>query len=131
MAGAQHPDIENIVLRTLAPLNASADDVFWADAVIIGATENFGYMAGRIKDFFERIYYPCLDKTQGKPFAFYVRAGNDGEGAKASIEKIVTGLRWHTIQEPLIMKGDFQESFLADAKELGMLLAAGLDAGIY
>ena len=56
-------------------------DVLTANAVIIGTTENFGYMSGLIKDFFERIYYPCLEKTQALPWALYVRAGKDGAGA--------------------------------------------------
>lgn len=129
--GVEHPDISGVTLRSLAPLDAGAEDVLWADALILGTTENFGYMAGRIKDFFERIYYPCLDKTQGLPFALYIRAGNDGEGARSSIERIVTGLKWQAVQPPLICRGDFQEAFLNQCEELGMTLAAGLEGGIF
>ena len=60
-------------------------DVLTANAVIIGTTENFGYMSGLIKDFFERIYYPCLEKTQALPWALYVRAGKDGAGALRAV----------------------------------------------
>ena len=88
-------------------------------------------MSSLMKDFLERIYYPCLEETQGKPYALYVRAGNDGEGAKTSVERIVTGLRWNPVRPALIMTGDFQGSFLAQCEELGLLMAAGLDAGIY
>ena len=48
-----------IVKKT--PLEASAKDFLLASGVIIGTTENFGYMSGLIKDMFERIYYPCLE----------------------------------------------------------------------
>lgn len=129
--GVNHPDISAVSLRSLAPLDATAADVLWADALILGGTENFGYMAGRVKDFFERIYYPCLDKTQGLPFALYIRAGTDGEGARNSIERIVTGLKWRHVQPPLICQGDFQEIFLTRCEALGTTLAAGLEAGVF
>lgn len=129
--GVRHPSIEKITLRSLAPLEADAEDVVWADGIILGTTENFGYMAGRIKDFFERIYYPCLEETQGRPFALYIRAGLDGEGARVSVERIVTGLRWQPVQAPLICQGDFEPEFLDQCRELGMTVAAGLEAGIY
>ena len=54
--GITHPGIEQVELRSLAPLDAGPADLLWADALILGTTENFGYMAGRIKDFFERCY---------------------------------------------------------------------------
>jgi len=107
ISGIEHPDINNVQLKSLMPAEATYKDILDADALILGTTENFGYMAGLIKDFFERIYYPCLKETQGLPFAMYIRAGSDGEGAKSSIEKIVTGLRWKFIQEPLICRGEF------------------------
>ena len=129
--GISHPDITDIELRVLAPLEAEASDVLWADGLILGTTENFGYMAGRIKDFFERIYYPCLEQTQGLPYALYIRAGNDGEGTKVSIKRIITGLRWSIIQEPLICRGDFQAAFVEQCEELGLTMAAGLEAGVY
>ena len=88
-------------------------------------------MSGLIKDFFERIYYPCLEKTEGLPYALYVRAGNDGTGAQNAVERIVTGLRWSAIQPCLILRGDYQTRFEDDCEELGMLMAAGLEAGVF
>ncbi len=129
--GARHDDIENVTVQHFEPTAASAKEILASDGMILGTTENFGYMSGLMKDFLERIYYPCLDQTQGMPYALYVRAGNDGEGAKTSVERIVTGLRWNPIRPALIMTGDFQDRFLDQCEELGLLMAAGLDAGIY
>lgn len=131
LMGARHPDIENVSVQFKLPLDASATDVLNCDAILIGTTENFGYMSGLIKDFFERIYYPCLENTQGKPFALYIRAGLDGTGTRVALEKITTGLRWKAVQPPLILQGEFTDSFLDDCRELGQLMSAGLDADIF
>ena len=129
--GASHPDITGINVRCLAPLDTQPEDILSADAIILGTTENFGYMAGLVKDVFDRCYYPCLDKTQGLPFAFYVRAGLDGTGTIRAIESITKGLRWSLVQAPLLCKGTWDEAFLEQCEELGMSIAAGLDAGIF
>ena len=128
--GATDREIENVEVRYLPPLETQPDDIIAADAIIIGTTENLGYMAGLIKDVFDRCFYGCLEKTEGMPFAFYVRAGRDGTGTRRAIESITTGLKWRLVQEPLICRGEFQEEFIDQCKELGLSMAASLEAGI-
>jgi multimeric flavodoxin WrbA len=113
------------------PLETTANDVLSCGGIIIGTTENFGYMSGQIKDFFERIYYPCLEKTQALPWALFIKAGLDGTGATKSVEKIVIGLKWKSIQEPLLLKGGFQEEFTKECQTLGAGMAEGLKLGIF
>lgn len=129
--GASDGDMDHILIQAESPFDIGPDEVLAADGVILGTTENLGYMSGALKDFFDRIYYPCLEETQGLPYALYIRAGHDGTGTRRGVETIVTGLRWRAIQEPLICRGDFQPQFITDCRELGMLMAAGLDAGIF
>ncbi len=130
-AGATSTDIEGIDVRALSPFDAGAGDVLAADAVILGTTENLGYMSGALKDFFDRTYYGVLEEKQGLPYALYVRAGLDGTGTIRGVETIVTGLRWKAVREPLLLHGDWQPDFVDDARELGQLVAAGIEAGVF
>ena len=129
--GARHPDIEGVEVIALSPFDTSPEHVKAADAIILGTTENLGYMSGALKDFFDRIYYPCLEETQAKPYALYVRAGLDGTGTMRAVKSITTGLRWKAVQEPLLCKGDYVDSFETDCEELGTLVAVGLEAGVF
>ncbi|WP_372971037.1 flavodoxin family protein [Marinobacter sp.] len=129
--GAKHPDIENVEVTVLPPLEAGPDNVLACDAVILGTTENLGYMSGALKDFFDRTYYPCLEQTQGLPFTFYIRAGLDGTGTHRAIDSITTGLRWRLVQEPLLCHGEYRDEFEDQCRELGLYMAASLDAGLF
>jgi NAD(P)H-dependent FMN reductase len=112
------------------PMQTGPEQVLNADGIILGTTENFGYMSGAMKDFFDRIYYPCLDQTRGLPYAVFIRAGQDGLGAQTSIERIVNGLGWRAVQEPLICKGEVRD-FEDACRQLGELMAVGLDEEIF
>ncbi len=129
--GARHPDIENVEVRVVSPLEAGADDLLWADALVLGTPENFGYMSGAMKYFLDRVYYPCEGKVEGLPWALFVRAGNDGSGAISSIRRILKGLAVREVQEPVLIAGEFDESRLDECRELGMTMAAGLEAGVF
>ena len=75
-------------IRVVAPLQAGPDDVLAAQAIILGTTENLGYMSGALKDFFDRSFYPSEARTAGLPYGLFVSAGNDGRGTIAAVERI-------------------------------------------
>ncbi|MDF1779789.1 MAG: NAD(P)H-dependent oxidoreductase [Alcanivoracaceae bacterium] len=130
LRGAQHADIENVSVMWKPPLDAGPDDVLNADGIILGTTENLGYMSGALKDFFDRSYYPVLEKKQGLPCAVYIRAGHDGTGTQRALESILTGLRWKLAQDIVVCRGDWNDAFIEQCEELGLYMAAGLDNGI-
>ena len=129
--GAQHKDIMTVRVLVKSPFESEPQDVLNSDAVILGTTENLGYMSGALKDFFDRCYYPLLDNTQGLPYALYIRAGLDGTGTRRGVESITTGLKWRIVQEPLLCHGEYKPCFLVNCRELGTVMAAGLEAGLF
>ena len=129
--GANNPDVEGVDVRAVTALEADAEDLLWADAFILGSPENFGYMSGAMKYFLDRVFYACVDKVNGRPYALFVRAGNDGSGAISSMRRILSGLAVREVQEPVLIAGDFEESRLSECEELGLTMAAGLEAGIF
>lgn len=122
---------EPFELRSLPALQAGVDDLLWAQGLIIGTPEHFGYMSGAVKDFLDRTFYPTQDRVVGLPYALIVSAGNDGTGAVSSIERIALGYRWKIISEPIIIVGDVGDADRQRCNELGQSMAAGLALGIF
>ena len=104
--GASDPLLEGIELRMLRASNAGPDDLLWAHGLLIGTPENFGYMSGAMKDFFDRTFYPVEGRIQSLPYAMFISAGNDGTGAIRAIRRIANGYPLQEVQEPIIARGD-------------------------
>lgn len=131
IAGANSDEVDDVEVRVRSALEADADDLLWCDGFLLGTPENFGYMSGAMKYFLDRVFYPCENKINGKPFALFVRAGNDGSGAINSMRRILAGLAVREVQEPVLIAGEFDAERLADCEELGLTMAAGLEAGVF
>jgi NAD(P)H-dependent FMN reductase len=133
----------DVCVRLLTAPVAQPEDVLAADGYIFATPENLASMAGLMKDFFDRTYYPVLDRINGRPYAALVCAGSDGSNAVRQIERIVTGWRLRAVADPLIVCTHAQtpEAILAPktigrddldhCAEIGAALAAGLAMGIF
>ena len=119
----------NVILKRCA--EAGPDDLLAADGLILGTPENFGYMSGMMKDFLERVFYACEGKINGRPWALFVGAGQDGSGAVTSVERIVAGLRLEKRAEPVVGLKELTPEILAKCEELGAGIAAGLALGVF
>ncbi|MDB5400377.1 MAG: hypothetical protein QOD93_789 [Acetobacteraceae bacterium] len=130
-------------VRLLTAAKAEPADVLTADGFIFATPENLAAMAGRMKDFFDRTYYPALDRINGRPYATLICAGSDGHNAARQIARIATGWRLRQIANPLIIctKAQTPEAILAtkqlqpadlgQCRDLGAALATGMVAGIF
>jgi flavodoxin len=119
------------------------EDMFAADAFLFACPENLASMAGVMKDFFDRCYYPMLGQIEGRACAVMICAGSDGEGAARQIARIATGWRLRTVAEPLIICTNaqtpaailapkrIQASDLEQCFALGKSLGAGLSLGVF
>lgn len=122
---------DEVETRLLQAFEADARDLQRSDGVLFATPENFGYLAGGMKDFFDRSYYAARSETRSWPYALIVSAGNDGRGAQRQLERIVAGYPMRAIAEPLIVRGEPGDAHLHAAAELGQALAAGLALGIF
>jgi multimeric flavodoxin WrbA len=137
---SDEPEVE---VRRVSASAAQPDDVLAADGYIFATPENLAAMAGLMKDFFDRTYYPVLDRINGRPYAVLVCAGSDGENAARQIARIATGWRLRAVAEPVIVRVNAQtpEAILAPkhidpfeisrCSDMGAALAGGLAAGIF
>lgn len=129
VAGARNVDTVSVVLAQAAQVNEEA--LMNARVLVICSPEYFGYMAGAIKDLFDRTYERVRDYTTGKPYAVVITAGNDGSGALQSIERIIRGFRMRKVQDPVMVRGPISPEYRERCRELGHTLAAGIELGIY
>ncbi|HYF06141.1 MAG TPA: NAD(P)H-dependent oxidoreductase [Acetobacteraceae bacterium] len=131
-----------IAVRLLRAMEAGPADVLAADGYIFACPENLAAIAGLMKDFFDRTYYPALDRIAGRPYATMVCAGSDGQNAARQIARIATGWRLRPVADPLIVCTRAQspaeilapktvpDDELTRCRDLGTALAAGLVLGI-
>ncbi len=141
-AKGAHSEPEVSVTLTHAG-EAGPEDLLAADGYLFATPENLAAMSGMMKDFFDRTYYPVLDRIAGRPYAILICAGSDGESAARQIQRIAAGWRLKIIAEPIIVCTHAQtpdailapkqigEYDLRRCEETGATLAAGLALGIY
>ena len=129
--GAESIEGVTVVLKRAAEANLK--DLLECDGLAIGSPEYFGYMAGVVKDFFDRTYDEARGKKEvfKKPYVLFVSAGNDGTGALNNMERICTGYQFKKVYKPVLAKGEIDRSILARCDELGKTIAAGCREGIY
>jgi multimeric flavodoxin WrbA len=129
-SGGAH-EANRVVVRRIHGTDASLEDLLWCDALVIATPENFGYMAGAVKDFFDRTYYPAEGLVTKLPYALVVKAGHDGSFAIQAVQRIARGYGFEPVADPILSVGELTPEQLAQCEELGQLLSAGLELGVF
>lgn len=132
-----------VLVKLQQAVDTVPDDVLAADGYLFATPENLAAMSGMMKDFFDRCYYPALDRINGRPYAAMICAGSDGQNALRQIERIATGWRLNLVApsiivcthaqtpERILARKAIDSVDLARCAELGAGLAAGLSLGVF
>ena len=141
-AGAAR-DEAGVEVGLMAAETAGPDDLLTADGYLFAAPENLAALSGEMKAFFDRSYYPVLERLNGRPYAMMIAAGSDGTAAARQLARIATGWRLKAVAEPIIVCTHAQtpDAILAPkvlsppdllrCRELGAALSAGLAMGVF
>jgi multimeric flavodoxin WrbA len=132
-----------VATRLVPADEATPEDLLSADGYLFACPENLASMSGAMKEFFDRTYYPVLERLNGRPYGLMVCAGSDGEGVVRQVARIALGWRLKPAAEPIIVCTHAQTpeailaaktigaGDLARCEELGAAMAAGLALGVF
>ena len=105
---------------------ANVDDLISCDAVAFGSPNYFGYMAGLMKDFFDRAW-SVREKVSDKPAASFTCGGGSSNTALLSLEKMYSAFKLEKVFEGVARgireQGTSSEQDLTSCKKLGEALA--------
>ncbi len=134
---------DGLAVRLLRARDAGPDDLLAAQGYLFATPENLAAVAGVMKDFFDRCYYPALEQINARPYGLLVCAGSDGSNAVRQVERIATGWRLRKVAESLIVCTHAQtpdailapktigSSDLLACEEMGEALGNGLVLGMF
>ena len=103
-------------------LQAGPDDLLACDAVAVGTPDYFSYMAGGLKDFFDRSFYPTQGQVTDKPAGIFVTHGGGGK-AVDSMKSVCGSFKFRVIAGPVLVKNSPDETATEELKSLGKVLA--------
>ena len=75
----------NAVVKRAA--DAGLDDFLSCGAVCFGTGDYFSYMAGMLKDFFDRTFYPSQGQVDDKPCGIFVTHGGGGRASENTFRR--------------------------------------------
>jgi multimeric flavodoxin WrbA len=88
--------ITGIEVTVKKALDATVDDLLSCDAIAIGTPDYFSYMAGGLKDFFDRTFYPTRGSVTGKPCGIFLTHGGGGRAIE-SVERICSSFKFRVV----------------------------------
>ena len=112
--------------------DATVEDIFECDVVAFGTPNNFRYMAGTMKDFFDRVWLTIGDRSGSKLYATFSSSGGGGKQAVQAIESIEyicdVFSQWKQVSfkkafQGIVATGKPSAKTLQECREMGTKLA--------
>jgi len=104
-------------------LDATIDDLLGCDGVAFGSPDYFSSLAGGMKDFFDRTFYPSQGKVTDKPTVLFGNAGGPATNILGALRKMAQIFKLHEVAEAVGASGAPTESVLQQCRQLGQALA--------
>ncbi|MCK4244700.1 MAG: flavodoxin [Candidatus Omnitrophica bacterium] len=114
-----------IKVALLEARRAEAQDLLRCEGIAFGSPDYFNYIAGGLKDFFDRTFYPTQGKITGKPYVAFITHGGGGK-AKESIELLCRIFKFKKIADTLLIEGRPDDTSAVQLKDLGKKLAEAI-----
>jgi len=101
---------------------ATVNDFISCDAAAFGSPNYFSYMAGVMKDFFDRAL-SIRERVAGKPSVAFTSGGGSSKSALLSLERMISSFRLEKVADGVVSQGEPSEENLKVCKKLGETLA--------
>ena len=101
---------------------ATVNDFISCHAVAFGSPNYFSYMAGLMKDFFDKAL-SIREKVTGKPAAAFTSGGGSSDSALSSLERMISSFRLEKVAEGVVSQGQPSKEDLAACRKIGEALA--------
>lgn len=101
---------------------ATVHDFVNCDAVAFGSPNYFSYMAGLLKDFFDKAL-TVREKVSGKPSVAFTSGGGSSDSALLSLERMISSFRLEKVADGIASQGEPSEEDLRTCRRLGETLA--------
>ena len=111
-----------VILKKAA--DTTAEDILACDGVAFGSPLYFGYMAGALKDLFDRAFFSIRGKVSDKPYVSFSSAGRGGSEALGAIDAICSSLKLKKVTEGVVAAGEISPEALGKCVELGKKLTS-------
>lgn len=113
--------VEGAETVVIEALTAGTDELLKCATLAVGTPDYFSYMAGGLKDFFDRTFYPTQGKVTDKPVGIFVTHGGGGKAIE-SVKSVCRTFKFRLACSPMLIKGRPDEGATKKLQEMGELL---------
>lgn len=118
-------EVEGVDVEVKRADYATVYDFATSDAFAFGSPNYFSYMAGILKDFFDRAL-SVRDKVAGKPAVAFTSGGGASNAALLSIERMIESLKLRKATNGFACKGAPGDEEKEACRRLGTALAKAI-----